>query len=277
MTELFADVNGIKLNYEIKGDGEPLLLVHGFGSKKESWIAQFQPLSEYFRVIRFDNRGAGKSDRPKGDYTMELFADDIAGLLDYLHIDKTHIIGWSLGGMIVQNFILKYPNRVNKMVLINTNHGLPNEQGADFYKNSRIEEIKKIEIDHVKTFWESTRTSYYIKFRKQLEAEPSKKWYGLWSAEDLIEQSIIDLPTIEDIEFQASALKSHNTFDRLSQIKSETLLITASHDRLTPQSSMEEIHSKIPNSKIKVIDKAGHSSPLSKAPEINRIIIDFLK
>ena len=101
MPELFAEVNGIKFCYEILGEGDPLILVHGFGSKKESWIAQFKPFSEHFKVIRFDNRGSGKSHRPKEIYTMEVFADDIAGLMDYLKIDKAHIIGWSLGGMIV--------------------------------------------------------------------------------------------------------------------------------------------------------------------------------
>ena len=115
---LFTKVRGIKFCYEILGEGEPLLLVHGLGSKKETWIAQFKPFSEHFKVIRFDNRGAGKSDRPKGEYSMEMFADDIANLMEYLNIDKANIIGWSLGGMIVQNFVIKYPHRVNKMVLI---------------------------------------------------------------------------------------------------------------------------------------------------------------
>ncbi|MFW9876350.1 MAG: alpha/beta fold hydrolase, partial [Candidatus Thorarchaeota archaeon] len=103
MKEAFAHVNGIKFCYEIHGNGDPVLLVHGFGAKKESWIAQTSPLVKHFKVIRFDNRGAGKSDRPDASYTMEIFADDINGLLDHLEIEKTHIIGWSLGGMIVQN------------------------------------------------------------------------------------------------------------------------------------------------------------------------------
>jgi len=277
MTEQFAKVNGIKICYEIAGEGEPLFLVHGFGSKKESWIAQFPVLSKHFKVIRFDNRGAGKSDRPKGTYTMEVFADDIKGLIDYLGLEKTNIAGWSLGGMIVQNFVLKYPEKVKKVVLINTNYGFPDEDGPLVYKNMRLEEEKQKKIDHVKAWWDAARTGYYIKFRKEMEANPSKKWYGLWSADDLIEESIIDTPTVEDIETQAYALKTHDTFDRLKTIKSPTLIITASHDRLTPRSSMEEIHGQIPNSKFIIIDKAGHSSPLEKAPEVNQAIIDFLK
>ncbi|GAG58408.1 unnamed protein product, partial [marine sediment metagenome] len=138
LTELFAEINGIKICYEVHGEGDPVILVHGFGRKKENWIAQFKPFSEHFKIIRFDNRGAGKSDRPKGVYTMEVFVDDIAGLMDYIEIDKAHIVGWSLGGKIVQNFALKYPERVDKMVLINTNYGLPDESGTEIYKNMRL-------------------------------------------------------------------------------------------------------------------------------------------
>ena len=277
MTEQYAEVNGIKICYEIAGEGEPLLLVHGFGAKKENWIATFPELSKHFKVIRFDNRGAGRSDRPKGDYTMELFADDISSLMDFLDIKKANIIGWSLGGMIVQNFVLKYPEKVNKMILINSNHGFPDESGPIVYKNMRLDEQKSKKVDHVKAWWDSTRTSYHIKFRKEMEANPSKKWYGLWSAEERIAESIINPATAEDIEMQAAALKTHNTFNRLKTIQNPSLILAASHDRLTPRSSMEEIHNQLPNSKFIVIDKAGHSSPLEKAPEVNQAIIDFLK
>ncbi|MFX1601177.1 MAG: alpha/beta fold hydrolase [Promethearchaeota archaeon] len=277
MPDFFAFINGINICYEIKGEGDPVLLVHGLGSKKESWIAQFKPLSEHFKVIRFDNRGCGKSDRPKGVYTMELLADDIAGLMDSLKIEKAHIIGWSLGGMIVQNFVLKYPEYVNKMVLINTNYGQPDESGAEVYKNMRLADLKLRKEDPEKSFWQSARGGFYIKFRKQLEADPSKKWYGLWSAEDLIKERVIDPPTEEDIEVQAGAANTHHTLERLNEIKNESLLITSTHDRVMPTTVMKEMHERIPNSTLKVIDKAGHDSPLSRAPEVNKMIIDFLK
>jgi len=277
MTELFATVNGIKICYEIKGEGYPVILVHGFGAKKSDWIAQFGPLSEKFKVIRFDNRGAGKSDRPKTPYTMEVFADDIKGLMDDLKIKKAHIIGWSLGGMIVQNFILNYPDYVNKVVLINTNYGFPDEQGPTVYKQMRLDGLEQLKKDPVKKFWDGTITGYHRTFRKEMEANPKKKFYDLWSVEDLINESIIDPGTPEDIEAQAKALMTHNTFERLEEIKNGTLLLTASHDRLTPKSVMIEIHERIPNSILKVIDKAGHGAPLSRAPEVNEMIIDFLE
>ena len=277
MTEQYANVNGVKLCYEVFGEGYPLFLIHGFGAKKETWVAQRPVLSKYFKVISLDNRGAGKSERPDTEYTMEIFADDINALMQHLGIDKAHIAGWSLGGMIVQNFILKYPERVNKLILINTNHGFPDESGPEVYKNMRLDEIKMKKEDPVKAWFSGARSGFYIKFRKELEADPSKKWYGLWSVEELIEMSTVDPPTEKDVNLQAGALKTHNTFERLHTIKSPTLILTASNDKVIPKSSMEEIHEKIPNSTLVVINKAGHQSPLEKAPEVNQQIIDFLK
>ncbi|MHA2290245.1 MAG: alpha/beta fold hydrolase, partial [Promethearchaeota archaeon] len=166
---------------------------------------------------------------------------------------------------------------VNKLILINTNYGFPDEGGPTVYKNMRLSELEMKKVDPAKAFWQGARSSYYMRFRKELEANPSKKWYGLWSAEELIEMSTIDPPTEKDINMQAGALLTHDTFDRLNTIKSPTLLLTASHDKITPKSSMEGIHEKIPNSTLIIIDKAGHSSPMEKAPEVNQKIIDFLK
>ncbi len=276
MTELFAEVNGIKICYEIFGEGYPLLLVHGFVATKESWLAQVPDLSNHFKVIRFDNRGAGSSDKAESSYRLGDFVEDIKGLLDHLGISKANIIGWSLGGMLVQNYALKYPETVNKLVLINTNYGTPDESGPEAYKNTQIQQAELRKLDPAKAFWSGARIGFYIKFRKQMEKEPSKKWYGLWSAEDLIEQSTINPTTVHEIELQGEVLKEHNTAEKLNEITKPTLLLTASHDRITPRSTMEEIHNKMPNSTIHVIENAGHDSPLEKTPEVNRFIIDFL-
>ena len=100
MTELYAEVNGIKICYEIHGEGEPIILVSGWGGSKEGWFVQIGALSRYFEVIVFDNRGSGKSSRPNYPYTMDMYVDDINGLLGFLNIESTHLLGESLGGMI---------------------------------------------------------------------------------------------------------------------------------------------------------------------------------
>ena len=280
MSEKFADVNGIKICYKIYGKEEnaPLICIHGFGSKKETWIAQIGELSKYYKVIIFDLRGAGKSSRPdKPSYTMELFADDIRGLMDFLNIEKAHIIGRSMGGMIAQNFVLKYPRKVSKLILINTSAGIRNEESLEMFKRTQFERFNLIKRDPEKAFWRDTRLGFYIKFRKQMEADPKKKFYGIWSVEDLIKYIQTDPSTPRDIENQAHAIKTHNAYERLNEIKNKTLLLTASHDKLVPKFFMQQMHEKIPNSIFKVIDKAGHESHYSRAPEINQIIIKFLK
>ncbi len=275
MTEKFAQIGDVKLCYEILGkeDGYPILLIHGFGVKKEVWMAQVGDLSKHFKVIRFDNRGSGKSSRPSGT-NMDIFTDDIKNLLDYLQIEKTHVMGWSLGGMIAQNFVLKYPEKVNKLVLICTVPGYPTEEGPEIYKKMRLYEL---EIGPEKAFWETARANYYSTYRREMEKDPKKKYFGIWSAEDFIKFLSLDPSTPQDIINQAEALKTHNTFDRLKEIKNQTLLIPASHDRLTPQVTMEEMHQQIPNSSLVVIEKAGHYAPMTRTPEVNKAIIEFLK
>ncbi|MFX1496981.1 MAG: alpha/beta fold hydrolase [Promethearchaeota archaeon] len=275
MTEKYAQIGNIKLCYEILGkeDAYPVLLIHGFGVKKEVWMCQVDELSKHFKVIRFDNRGSGKSNRPAGT-TMEIFADDTANLLDNLKISKTHVIGWSLGGMIAQNFVLKYPEKVAKLVLICTVPGYPTEEGPEIYKKMRLYEL---EVGPEKAFWETARTNFFSTYRKEMEKDPKKKFFGIWSAEDFIKFLSTDPATTEDIKNQGEALKTHNTYNRLKDIKSQTLLIAASHDRLTPKVTMEEMNQKIPSSSLIVIEKAAHYAPMTRTPEVNDAIMNFLK
>ncbi|MHA1254751.1 MAG: alpha/beta fold hydrolase [Promethearchaeota archaeon] len=280
MTEFYIDVNDIKICYEIHGreDQYPILLVHGFGAKKEHWIAQISALSEKYKVIIFDNRDAGKTSRSNRPYTMETLADDIKCLMDKLNIDKTHIVGWSMGGAIVQNFVLKYPERVNKVILINTFLDLPaDEGGIEALRKSRFDEIEMIKKDPDKAYWQSARIFFYREFRKEMQLNPNKKFYGVWSVENEIKETTINIPTHSEIENQINAIKTHKTIDRLSQIKNKTLLLAASHDKVCPKSNMVEMNKRIPNSILKIIEKAGHNSPKSRTPEVNKIILDFLK
>ena len=273
---MIAEVNGIKISYDIKGKGFPLILIHGFGSKKEIWKPQIIEFSKKYKTITFDLRGTGKTDRPNYPYTMEMFADDIKGLMDYLKIESVHLIGRSLGGMIAQNFVLKYPHNVKKLVLIATNAIIDDESVVDSIINNRIRDIELLEKDPVKAFWNKSLFVYHQKFRQELKQNPKKKFYNTFSLEDLIEESTINPSRAQDIINQGNAMKGHNTLNRLNQIKNETLLLAASHDRLIPKSLTVEINKRISNSILKIIDKAGHFMTVSKATEVNNIILDFL-
>ncbi len=279
MTENYVKVDDINICYEIGGKGDSIILVHGFGAKKEYWIGQFEPLKKHFQVIRFDNRGAGKSDRPNEPFTMELFASDIKGLMDVLHIKRAHIIGWSLGGMMAQVFALTYPERVNKLILINTLPYWPSadDTGIKMYVDNKIATYEAILKDPEKAFFDHASMSYTRKFIKTMKENRAQKFFGLFTTDDLIAINSTDISTPQDFKNQANALRNFNILDRLSNIKSQTLIIAAAQDRQTPLSMNEKIQSAIPNSKLIAIEEAGHRSPMEKALEINEQIIKFLK
>ena len=279
MTELFADVNSIKICYEIHGEGKSVILIHGFGSTKDEWkLAQVGPLSEKFKVIIFDNRGAGKSDHPDEPYLMEMFADDINSLMEHLKIDKAHIIGLSLGGMIAQSFAINYNEKVDKLILINTTPNFPSDpSGIEMYKQSKIAKYKAILKDLEQAYWDYGVGGFSRKFRKELKVDPKKKIYGLFSTEDLIKEFSNAPSTPQDSKNQTNALLHFNVVEELPTIKNETLIITASHDKTLPKSKSELIHEKIPNSKLIVLEGVGHGSCLEKAPEINKLILEFLE
>jgi len=277
MKENFVELNGIRICYKIFGMGDPIILIHGFGSRKEGFKCQIPALSQRFKVIIFDNRGAGKSERVDEPYTMETLADDIRSLLDFLKIKKTHILGVSMGGLIAQQFVLQYPEYVDKLVLLNTVTGSPDNVGLEFLKKNRLEQLELIKKDPEKAFWDNAHIWFYHKYRKEIKANPKKKFFGIWSAEDEIRESTIDIPTVRDIELQIEALKGFESLEKLHKIKNETLLLAASNDKICTKNRMMEMHKRIPNSVFKVLEKAGHESPKTRAPEVNQIIIDFLQ
>ncbi len=277
MSEAFAEVNGIKICYLSQGEGFPTFLLHGFGSKKEGFMAQIPELSKHFRVITIDMRGAGKSSRPNYHYTMEMLADDVKGLMDYLSIQKINLIAHSFGGMIAQNFVVKYPESVNKLVLINSLPKIPDGYDPEPYIQMRIKGLELRNKNPVKAFWDSTQFGFYHKFRKKMLDNPKEKFYGLWSAEDLIDYYTTNPPTPQDIRNISYSFKTHKVFNNLHNITQKTLLLTASHDVLVPKERMMEIHNVLPNSTLKVIEKAGHESHKQCAPEVNQAIIEFLQ
>jgi len=274
MTEVFAYINGINICYKKYGKGYPVILVSGFSGTKEGWIAQIGALSERFNVITFDNRSSGKSDHPNEPITMQMFANDLKGLMDFLQIDGAHLIGQSLGGMIIQQFTLNYPKYVNKLVLMNTTYSA--KWIHDILIKQTSENLNKSNGGPEEAFWELSKFLYHQKFRRQMKANPKKKFFNLFSVEDLIKIDNDKQVSAQDLINQAHSLLDFNSFSRLNKIKNPVLLIASSNDVLIPLSFMKEMNDVIPNSILKIIDKAGHMVNLSNAPEVNKTILEFL-
>ena len=276
MSDLFTEVNNIKICYEVNGQGYPIILVHGFAMYKEFWIAQ-KPLSEQFKVINLDNRGCGKSDHPTETFDMETLAKDIKDLMDFLKIEKAHIIGHSLGGMIAQHFALEYPNRINKLILIATFPNLPlDKSGLEMYKKSQLETYEAKLKDPIKAFNNKMKQRFTRNFYKLMVQEPSSKFHGLFSTEDLMEnEKNKGTSKTQDIINQINAISKHNTLEQLHNIKHNTLILAGEKDRIISKISSNEMHSKIPNNTLKVFS-GSHYFPLEEAPEVNNIILNFL-
>src|SRR4030065_499777 len=107
-----VQANGINIYYESQGEGEPLFLIAGLGATHHLWELQVPSFACWFRVVTFDNRGAGDSDKPPEPYSIALFADDTAALMDALGIERAHVYGQSMGGIIAQEFALRHPQRL---------------------------------------------------------------------------------------------------------------------------------------------------------------------
>ncbi|TXT56327.1 MAG: Soluble epoxide hydrolase [Promethearchaeota archaeon] len=273
MSERYIKVNDINICYRIDGSGYPIFLIHGYGGRKEDWVPQITTIKNHYKVISYDNRCSGKTDKPNKPITMEMFSFDLKSLMEELKIEQANIIGRSLGGMITQQFLVSYPDKVNKAVLINTNYS--GEMGGVIV-DTTVDSAKNVIKNTERAFWENARFLYHTKFRKILKKNPSKKIHGIFSAEDLINNYIERDINPMDLYNQGYALKNFNIFNKLKEITKPVLLIGASHDRILPHTQMIEMHKEIPNSRLKILYKAGHGSPFSKAPEINNLILEFL-
>jgi len=118
-----AKVNEINLCYKVSGNGQPLVLITGFASAQNVWFSQVRAFSKQYRVVTFDNRGFGKSEKPPGPYTTKMLASDTIALMDCLGIKKAHILGGSMGGMAAQEIAIEHPGRLEKLILSSTSAG----------------------------------------------------------------------------------------------------------------------------------------------------------
>jgi pimeloyl-ACP methyl ester carboxylesterase len=257
--------NDINIYYEIHGDGEPLLMIQGYGQYSAHWTTLISPMSKKYRVIIFDNRGTGRTDKPEIPYTVKMMAADAKGLLDAIGIDKANVFGVSMGGMIAQEFALSYPSKVINLVLGCTTCGgkqsvLPPQESLDFLFGPEMAKLPVAERARVTAPW--LWTAEFI------EKHPE--------AVDIYVAITTKYPTPpHGFASQAQALIGHDTCDRLPQIKVPTLVIAGDSDRLIPHENSKIIASRIPGAELVIIPNAGHG--FTEAPEATTAILDFLK
>lgn len=257
--------NGINLYYKITGNGEPLLLIAGITASTLIWPRYFiDKLSKKYQVIIFDNRGVGKTESPDYPYSMEQFVADTIGLMDHLNIKSVNLYGESMGGMIAQNIVLQYPNRVKSLILGATSSG---GKGVKLSEEARNLLLKHNKGEYKEDSWKFYQYVYTPEFFKKHEE----------NIRDLIDNPP-DYPIQQEYAYRhqlAAVSSTHDTQDQLHEIKIPTLILVGMRDRLIPPENSFLIHNLIPNSKLIKYENAAHMFRF-EVPESVFDILDFL-
>ena len=255
-----VQANGIDINYEIEGEGPWLTLSHSLACNLHMWDPQMPVLTKKFKVLRFDTRGHGQSSAPAGEYTLELLADDLKGLLDALKIKHTHYVGLSMGGMIAQAFALRYPGVFQSMVLADTTSRRPPNAGQMWG-----ERIQNAQTKGMGALVQGTLERWFT--------EPYRN-----SRKDVMEKIGNDIRNTPVNGFVGCchAISKVDYLDRLKEIKLPALVIVGEQDHGTPPEAARAIQQNLPGSELKIIPSAAHLSNVEQAQVFNDSMLGFL-
>jgi pimeloyl-ACP methyl ester carboxylesterase len=236
-----APVNDIQMYYEIHGDGTPLILLHGGLGSTVNWRNQIPVLSRQYRVIAVDSRGHGRSTFTEQRISYALMASDIIALMDYLGIEKAHILGWSDGGIIALDLAINHPDRLNKVIAFGANYN-PSGLRTDIGENEKIDD-----------FMEKAANDY-----QTLSPDPTR-----WDE------------FLENIG-QMWASEPNFTAEELGSITVPVLILDGDSDEAIYIEHTKEMAGLIPTARLTLIPGTGHFAMWEKPDEINEVILEFL-
>ncbi len=263
----FASVGGSRLHYEFHGDhaGTPLLLVMGMGGSCRGWLPlQVPAFSKAHRTLIYDHPGVGESEDGRGPVRTSALAEVAAGLLDALQIERAHVLGIFMGGMVAQELALRHPERVSRLVLVGT-YARPDARRQLLLRQWR--DLAKLDPP----------------------AEMIVRERLIWTfSDDTLEQSdLIDAMTRfharepapfapEVFARQCEACLEHDTLDRLKEIRQPTLVVCGREDRLTPLRLHQQLAEGIPDARLATFQGA-HLTLVESAEPFNRAVLQFLE
>jgi pimeloyl-ACP methyl ester carboxylesterase len=262
-------VNDIHIDYESAGAGHPLVLVSPLGYGRWFYHKIVPSLVEHFRVITFDNRGSGGSDKPDGPYTVPMMAADTLGLMDHLGVLEAHIVGHSLGGFIAQEVIIERPELVSKVVLASTNHGgmkvVPTTPEAmEVFMNRDGDPLELI--------------------RRGITVASAP---GFGERKPDVVQELMDYRLTNPVppaQYQAqvmagagmASISDEDVDRRMERINVPTLIMFGEHDNVIPSGNAALMADKIAKSKVLILSGAGHIFPVEDPEGTVSALLDFL-
>ena len=258
--EGFAPILEGKLFYRLQGRGSWLVLVHGAWADSEWWRRATPILSTFYKTLCFDLIGHGKSTRMDGVYSIKRFSDDLHQILSYLDVTTPVLIGWSLGGMIAQQYCIDHPNDVSSLVLIST--------------RSKKDSLMKLKL---KLFHYAICFGF-LSFERVLQNQ-LRSMFGRDTQKEIMEWAIDRILRTSTHDFFQIA-KSFVDFDlraKTKNIKIPTLIIVGEKDRVVPRRFSDRMHEEISCSRLITFENCDHTLILDRPEEMCHHILEFLK
>jgi 3-oxoadipate enol-lactonase len=256
---MFIELNGVRHHYVSKGEGPPVVLVHGLGGTLHSWYGVIETLSVHHHVVALDLRGFGRSDAGSGGYSVQQWAQDVNALITALELPPVTLVGHSLGSLIAQQAVLDRPEAIDQLVL----------------------------VGGISWFEPDTKKAYEDR-ADLVDAEGLDPVVDTWLAGALAPRTQAKLPQLVGLlrdgflrNDPASYAKACRAIAKMPRIAREdigqpTLLIVGDHDRSTPIAMSEELHREIPVSRVKVIPTAAHWVMLEQPDALSAAILEYL-
>jgi len=248
----------VNIRWEEHGEGHPLLLVMGLGYARWGWGPIVAPLAERYRVISFDNRGIGESDKPPGPYTARIMADDALQVLDEAGVGSAHVFGVSLGGMVAQELVLAAPERVDRLVL-----GCAHPGYDDGFPLPEVT---------AKLFAEAPSLPPEVALRRFVENSMVAR--GAIADEVYLGR----LANPYDAAGWAAQAAAGTTFAGVDQsrIAKPTLVLTGTEDNVVDARNSDLLAERIPGARLERIEGTGHLFFWERPDEVVRLVTEFL-
>ncbi|MEJ5254589.1 MAG: alpha/beta fold hydrolase [Acidimicrobiales bacterium] len=257
--------DGTRIHYEVFGNpqGEPLVMIQGLGADSRGWIRQRRAFGSRFRCIVLDNRGVGRSDKPDGPYDLEVMATDVVAVLDALQLDRAHLMGASMGGVLTQILAVRHAERVRSIVLACTacrHHPWRRELLAEWALTASTQGMRAL-VGQAERWLIGPRSRYRLR--------PLVGMIGPLALSvppaSFVAQIDAILALDDDVRFE------------LASVRVPALVLVGSQDILTPLADSEEICSLLPGAELTVISGAAHGFNFEHAGAFNRAALSFLQ
>jgi 3-oxoadipate enol-lactonase len=261
---VIAQSGDVRIAYDVLGDGDPLVLVHGLAYDRAGWGGLPGLLAERFRVVLIDNRGVGESDAPAGPYAVSQMAADVAAVLDHAGVERMNLFGVSLGGYIAQEFALTWPERVEKLVLCSTAPGGPKAHAmparsvdvfARFPTMSREEGLR--------LFVENSLGDRGVRDLPEL-------------ADEIYAYRLEHAPPVEAWQAQAYAGATFDAYDRIGAIAAPTLVLQGGDDNVVDPRNAELLGELIPGARVEIVPERGHLMVWEDSERVAELVTEFV-